>query len=79
MKVNVKLIANYRENLPPNAKGNIAEIEVSSKITVAEVLTPFNIPMDDSTVIVLNGFTVDLNTLVSEGDTVTAFSAVAGG
>jgi molybdopterin converting factor small subunit len=37
------------------------------------------VPLDDSSVIVLNGLTVDLNTPVSEGDIVTAFSAIAGG
>jgi molybdopterin converting factor small subunit len=35
--------------------------------------------MDDSSVIVLNGLTVALNTPVSEGDTISAFSAIAGG
>ena len=79
MKVYVKLIATYRKHLPPGAEGNITTVEVPSGSTIAEVLTPFGIPLDDSSVIVLNGLTVALNTPVSEGDTVSAFSAIAGG
>jgi sulfur carrier protein ThiS len=54
-------------------------VDISPGSTVAEVLKPFGIPLDDSSVIVLNGLTVDLDTPVSEGDTVSAFSAIAGG
>jgi sulfur carrier protein ThiS len=46
---------------------------------VEEVLAPFGIPLDGSSVIAVNGLTVPLDTTVSEGDRVTAFSAVAGG
>jgi molybdopterin converting factor small subunit len=79
VKVYVKLIASYREHLPPGTEGNITTVDVSSGSTVAEVLTPFGIPLDDSSVIVLNGLTVALDTPVSDGDTVCAFSAIAGG
>ena len=75
----VKLIATYREHLPPGAEGNITKVDVPPGTTVAGVLAPFGIPLDDSSVIVLNGLTVDLNTPVSEGDTISAFSAIAGG
>lgn len=79
MRVLVKLIAIYREHLPPGTDGNIAEVDVPPGSTVGEVLTQFNIPLDDSSVIVLNGLTVPLDTVVAEGDTVAAFSAIAGG
>lgn len=79
MKVYVKLIASYREHLPPGSQGNMAIVDVPAGSTVADVVSPFCIPLDDSSVIVLNGLTVDLNTPVSEGDTVSAFSAIAGG
>ncbi len=36
-------------------------------------------PLNDESVIVLNGITVDMNTPLKEGDMVTAFSAIAGG
>lgn len=79
MQVHVKLIATYRDHLPPGTQGNIATVDVPRGSTVAAVLTPFGIPLDDSSVIVLNGLTVDLDTPVSEGDTISAFSAIAGG
>ena len=79
MQVRVKMIATYIQHLPPGTQGNIATVDVPAGSTVKEVLTPFGIPLDDSSVIVLNGLTVDLNTPVSEGDTVAAFSAIAGG
>jgi sulfur carrier protein ThiS len=79
VKVYVKLIATYRVHLPAGTEGNVTSILVPSGSSVADVLTPFGIPLDDSSVIVLNGLTVALNTPVSEGDTVSAFSAIAGG
>lgn len=79
MKIRVKLIANYCEYLPPSAKGDTVEVAVSPGASVAEVLSPFGVPLDDSSVIVLNGLTVPLDTRLSEGDVVTAFSAIAGG
>jgi len=79
VKVYVKLIATYREHLPPGTNGNITEVEVADDSTVREILTPFGIPLDDSSVIVLNGLTVPLDAPVKAGDTVAAFSAIAGG
>jgi len=79
MKVYVKLIATYREHLPPGTHGNLAQVDVPPGTTVQETLTPFGIPLDDSSVIVVNGLSVPLDTPVNEGDTVAAFSAIAGG
>ena len=79
MKVYVKLIATYREHLPPGTQGNMTSVEVPPGSSVEEVLTPFGIPLDHSSVIAVNGRTVALDATVSEGDKVVAFSAVAGG
>jgi molybdopterin converting factor small subunit len=79
MQVHVRLIATYREHLPKGTEGNLTTVVVSPGARVMDVLTPFGIPLDDSSVIVLNGLMVDLNTPVSEGDVVSAFSAIAGG
>ena len=79
MRVKVKLIANYQSLLPAEAVGNTVEIEVPDDLTVLQILAPFGVPLDDTSVIVLNGLTVDLNSPVSEGDVVAAFSAIAGG
>lgn len=79
MMIRVKLIATYRDHLPPEAKNGMIEIEVPDGTSVRDAVARFGIPLDDSSVIVLNGLTVPLDTPVSEGDTVTAFSAIAGG
>ena len=79
MMIHVKLIATYRDHLPPEAKNGMIEIEVPDGTSVRDAVARFGIPLDDSSVIVLNGLTVPLDTPVSEGDTVTAFSAIAGG
>jgi sulfur carrier protein ThiS len=79
MKVYIKLIATYRENLPPGTQGNTASLDVQPGSSVKDVLTPFGIPLDGSSVIAVNGVAVPLDTIVSEGDQVAAFSAVGGG
>ncbi len=79
MKVYVKLIAHYREHLPPGTQGNTASVDVQPGSSVKDVLAPFGIPLDDRTVIALNGLTVPLDTTVSEEDQVAAFSAIGGG
>jgi molybdopterin converting factor small subunit len=79
MMIRVKLIATYRDHLPPEAKNGVVELDVREGTTVREAISRFGIPVDDSSVIVLNGRTVDLDTPLSAGDMVTAFSAIAGG
>jgi sulfur carrier protein ThiS len=79
MKVHVKLIATYRDRLPPGTQGNTTCVEVLPGSSVRDVLTPFGIPLNGSSVIAVNGRTVSLDTAVSEGDQVAAFSAIGGG
>lgn len=79
MKISVKLIATYIELLPPGTQGNKIEIDVPEGIIVSEVMAQFNVPQDDSSVIVVNGLTVPLSAVLVEGDEVAAFSAIAGG
>ncbi|NQU29716.1 MAG: MoaD/ThiS family protein, partial [Anaerolineae bacterium] len=79
MKISVRLIATFMELLPPGTKGNKIEIEVPEGTTASDVMAQFNVPQDSSSVIVVNGLTVPLSTLLVEGDVVSAFSAVAGG
>lgn len=79
MRVHVKLIANYRAALPPHAKHGVVELDVPETSTVYDVISRFDIPLNDESVIVLNGLTVELSAPLQEGDTVAAFSAIAGG
>lgn len=79
MMIRVKLIANFRNHLPPEAENGMVEIDVPDGTTVRDAISRFNIPLDDTSVVVLNGLTVDLNMSLKEGDMITAFSAIAGG
>jgi len=79
MKIRVKMIANYRDALPPGAERGIVELDVLQGTTVYDAISRFNIPLNDESVIVLNGLTVDMSTPLQEGDIITAFSAIAGG
>lgn len=79
MMIRVKLIANYRDALPPNHKHGVIELDVPDSTTVYDAISRFDIPLNDESVIVLNGLTVELSTPLKEGDMVTAFSAIAGG
>lgn len=79
MLVRVKLIANYRQALPPNHQHGVVELDLPTGATVYDAISRFDIPLNDESVIVLNGLTVDMNTPLKEGDMVTAFSAIAGG
>jgi molybdopterin converting factor small subunit len=79
MMIRVKMIANYRDALPAGHKHGVIELDVPDGATVFDAVSRFDIPLNDESVIVLNGLTVDLNTPLQEGDTVTSFSAIAGG
>ncbi|GAB4464076.1 MAG: hypothetical protein Kow0070_25450 [Anaerolineales bacterium] len=79
MLIRVKLIANYRQALPPDHKHGVVELNLPQGSTVYDAISRFDIPLNDESVIVLNGLTVDLSTPLKEGDMVTAFSAIAGG
>ena len=79
MIVHVKMLANYRAVLPPDAVHGTVELDVPAGTTVYDVVSRYPIPLNDESVIVLNGLMTEMNMLLKEGDTVTAFSAIAGG
>jgi molybdopterin converting factor small subunit len=79
MMIRVKMIANYRKVLPPETKDGVVELDLPDGATVYDAISRFDIPLNDESVIVLNGLTVDMDTPLQDGDMVTAFSAIAGG
>ena len=54
MIVTVKLIAIYRKYLPPGAQGNAVQIDVQEGSSAEDVLGNFGVPMDTSSVILVN-------------------------
>lgn len=79
MRVRVKLIANYMKLLPPGTQGNTIELESLPGATIGGLLGPLGVPLDDRTVLLLNGLQAEPDAPLSDGDMVTAFSAIAGG
>ena len=79
MKVRLRLIATYRDLLPPGTQGSTLELNLPPGSTAADVLTRFNVPLGPESVILVNGLTADLDAPLAEGDEIAAFSATAGG
>lgn len=79
MKVTVRLLATYREKLPPGSKNGICELNTSPDTTVGEIMRKFNIPLDKASVILVNGRTLELDHVPDENDVIAAFPAMAGG
>jgi molybdopterin converting factor small subunit len=80
VKVSVKLIATYRKLLPPDAVGNRFEVEISLGTTVGDLLSRYGVPLDATSVILVNGHTIaSFDHMLADGDAVGAFSAMAGG
>jgi sulfur carrier protein ThiS len=79
VKIRVKLIATYLAHLPPGTQGNTALLDAPDGATLGDVLAPLGIPLDDTSVFLLNGLQAEADARLADGDTVTAFSAIAGG
>ena len=77
MKVQLKLIATYREYLPPEQKGK-AELDVPAGTTAISVLAGLGVPIDES-VILVDGRSPNPGETLREGNVVFAFPATAGG
>jgi len=77
MKVQLKLIATYRQFLPPENNGK-AEIDILEGATAASVLAGLGVPLDE-TVILVDGRTPNPGETLQEGNVVFAFQATAGG
>ena len=77
MKVQLKLIATYREFLPPENQGKV-EIDVTEGATAVSVIADLGIPIDES-VILVDGRSPTLGETLQEGNVIFAFPAMAGG
>ena len=79
MKITIKLIATYRDFLPPECSGNTHELEAPAVATAVSVLARFGVPTDGMSVILVNGRTPEPDQMLQDGDVVCAFPAIAGG
>jgi molybdopterin converting factor small subunit len=80
MKVCVKMLGSYRKLLPPDVCGYKFEVEIPTGTTVAELMSRYGVPLTEDTVFLVNGLTPNgLDQILSDGDAVAVFSAMAGG
>jgi sulfur carrier protein ThiS len=77
MKVQLKLIASYRDYLPPEYEGK-ADIDVPEGTTAVSILEDLGVPLEE-TVILIDGRTYEPGEILKEGNVVFAFHATAGG
>jgi sulfur carrier protein ThiS len=77
MKVKIKLVASYRDFLPPENEGD-AEIEITEGATAVSILEDLGIPVEES-VILVDGRSPEPGERLQEGNVVFAFHATAGG
>ncbi len=77
MKIQIKLIATYRQYLPPENEGK-AEMDVPAGTTAVAILSDLGVPIAESVVLV-DGRSPNPGETLQEGSVVFAFPATAGG
>jgi molybdopterin synthase sulfur carrier subunit len=76
MKVNVKLMSIFAEY---SKEGDDGKTEIKEGVTVLDVVKELGLPEKQVRLIAVNGRQSDINTVLSEDDTVFIFPPVAGG
>ncbi len=83
MKITLKLFANLREYLPPDAVENGVEVQVEDDATPNEVIDEYRIPRQLAHLVLLNGIYIEPQkrdtSLFKDGDTLAIWPPVAGG
>ncbi|MCJ7623143.1 MAG: hypothetical protein MUO76_06545 [Anaerolineaceae bacterium] len=79
MKITLKLLASYRKYLPHDTKGNAYEMEIPQGSIATEILKQFTVPVDGTSVILINGRTPREGMFLEDGDILCAFPVSTGG
>ncbi|MCB1888363.1 MAG: MoaD/ThiS family protein [Rhodocyclaceae bacterium] len=83
MKITLKLFATLTDYLPANAKGNIAEMELSDDQSVGELVDTLRLPEKLVHLVLVNGAYVAPEArpthALTEGDTLAIWPPIAGG
>ncbi|MFN2190329.1 MAG: hypothetical protein ACK2T3_16325 [Candidatus Promineifilaceae bacterium] len=77
MRIKIKLVATYRNLLPPENNGTM-DLDVEEGTTAASILSDLGVPLGES-VILVDGRSPELGESLEEGSVVFAFHATAGG
>lgn len=84
MRITFKLYASLTSYLPPERQaGNAVEIDVGHGASVAEVIAPFNLPLKQVHLVLINGHYVPpeqrTSRALAEGDVLAIWPPIAGG
>jgi hypothetical protein len=80
MKILLKLLITYQDLLPLGSSGSECEIDIPLASKARDILTRFGVPVDENTVILINGRSPQHpDGLLSDGDVLCAFPVAAGG
>jgi len=74
MKLTVKLFATLREG-----RGKQLDIEITERYDVLKVLEKLGIKKTEASIILVNGINTGVDTVLSDGDTLSLFPPVGGG
>jgi len=78
VRIQIKLLATYRQYLPLDSTGSSYDVEVPPGTRVDDLLLQLPVPSDGSVVLV-NGRGPQPGQVLQEGDVVCLFPAIAGG
>ncbi|HXQ22281.1 MAG TPA: MoaD/ThiS family protein [Candidatus Acidoferrales bacterium] len=80
MKIELRLFANLRKQLPLGSPRGRCELEVPDGTTIGEVLARLTIPQASAHLILVNGdHDRDFDRTLRDGDVLSVFPPVAGG
>ena len=79
MKIEIKLFANFREFLPPQASGYSVFLDVEPGTTIRRVLEILKIPETIPMLTLVNGIHRSFEDALQTGDVLSLFPPVAGG
>ncbi|MGA1862668.1 MoaD/ThiS family protein [Deferribacter thermophilus] len=77
--IKVKAFADLTKYISKDGKFETFFDNKGESVKVKDIVDFYNIPLDDIKIILVNGKDADLETEVSDNDTVTFFSPVGGG
>jgi sulfur carrier protein ThiS len=73
------MLATYRTYLLPDSEFGEVWVEAAEGTEVETLLAEYGVPVDETSVILVNGFSPETGQILQPGDEVTAFPAMAGG
>ena len=83
MRIRFKLFASLSDLLPPEARGNALELEITPQSSIAEILESQRVPAESAHLVMVNGIFIPPSERTSrtlqEADELAIWPPVAGG